>query len=281
MAYCGLYCGAGRACRRDRCPGCHEKTNAGWCKVRACCLENGYATCADCRIGPTARLQKFTDFISKLFGLIFCRTAGHVFSRYARSGCKDMPNEWRPLNCTASNAERPLPQAVSGTRRVPCDESRRPRDEKSGGTHLVRVTANGAYGTRRVPDTFSTTQSKPGTIMPTLRPARRSWAEPWKIKVVEPIKMLSRDQHQAALTEAGYNTFLLRSEDVYIDLLTDSGTNAMSDCAVGGHDARRRGLCRQPNFYNLEDAVRQYYGYQPPGPHAPGPRRRAHPLADC
>lgn len=84
---------------------------------------------------------------------------------------------------------------------------------------------------------------------------------PWKIKMVERVNLISKKERERAIKKAGYNTFLLDSCDVFIDLLTDSGTSAMSDYQWGGLMQGDEAYAGSKNFHNLQKAVKNVYGF--------------------
>jgi hypothetical protein len=72
VARCGLYCGACKRYLKGGCAGCTENAKASWCKVRTCCIEHEYSTCADCQdFDDPKDCAKYNAFIARMFGLIF------------------------------------------------------------------------------------------------------------------------------------------------------------------------------------------------------------------
>ncbi len=85
---------------------------------------------------------------------------------------------------------------------------------------------------------------------------------PWKIKVIEPISLPDPVRRREAIDEAGWNTFLLRSDDVFIDLLTDSGTSAMSQEQRAAMELGDEAYAGSRSYFRLEAAMQEVYGYK-------------------
>ena len=87
-------------------------------------------------------------------------------------------------------------------------------------------------------------------------------AEPFRIKMVEPIKKTTREERENLIKEADFNVFKIKAENVFIDMITDSGTSAMSSKQWGGIMTGDESYAGSSSFYRLRDSVQDIMGFK-------------------
>ena len=93
IAACGLYCGACRKFEKGDCLGCFKNEKAAWCKIRICCIDNNYKSCADCKLMPLQQCKKFNNFVGKVFALIFNSNRAACINRIKETGYAEFAAE--------------------------------------------------------------------------------------------------------------------------------------------------------------------------------------------
>lgn len=89
VAYCGLYCGACGSYLKGQCPGCHDNAKAAWCKIRGCCREQGYSSCADCGdFADPMQCKKYNNFIAKIIGFVLHSDRAACIAQIRHRGLK-------------------------------------------------------------------------------------------------------------------------------------------------------------------------------------------------
>src|SRR6266487_931053 len=87
-------------------------------------------------------------------------------------------------------------------------------------------------------------------------------AEPFRIKVVEPLRRVTREERERLIREAGLNIFAVPADSIYVDLLTDSGTSAMSDRQWAGLMMGDESYAGSKNYFRFREVVRSIFGYE-------------------
>ena len=96
IAACGLFCEACRSYRKGKCAGCRADRSHDWCKVRRCCIDHGWSSCAECTEMPIEQCRKFNSLIGKLFALVFRSDRHGCIARIREVGPEAFAAEMRP-----------------------------------------------------------------------------------------------------------------------------------------------------------------------------------------